>query len=317
MWKSILALLVVMTLPAKAETLIAQRLDGTSIQIWVERADTKRPAPVVLAVDGSLCTPEESSEWIKWLAAQRNGAHPYTLVVVKKPSPTVPDTEPDGSYRIGPDFHCSDDFKQHYTLDQRVQDHLQALAYLRRFAPWWNRELLIWGFSDGAHIGARVGVYSPETKAQVLVGLGGGTSMAVELQNMMCSEPKSAASCRSDYQEQLKKIRENPTFAQSWLGETNTYAVWKSRLDSVDLYSLQYSLAPVLLIHGSKDGSMPVQSARVLGEKLAPPKGPVEYKEVEGMNHGLGSGLPPAQATELQESTLQWLLRHVGSKLGS
>lgn len=316
MWKSILAVLVVMMLPAKAETLIAKRLDGSDIQIWIERADTERPVPVVLAIDGSLCTPEESSDWIKWLAEQRNGAHPFTLVVVKKPSPTVPPTEPDGSYRIGSDFRCSNDFKQHYTLDQRVLDHLQALAYLRRYAPWWNRELLIWGFSDGAHVGARVGVYSPETKAQVLVGLGGGTSMAKELENAMCPQPGSVASCRSDYQEQLRKIRKNPTSDQSWLGEANTYAVWKTRLDSVDLYSLQYSAVPVLVIHGSKDGSVSVKSARALAEKLGSPKGLVEYKEVQDMNHGLGSGLPPAQASTLQETTLQWLLKHAGPKLG-
>lgn len=306
MWKLLFALLLAVTLPVRSAEVPVKRVDGTDIQVWIERPNSPGPGPILLAIDGSLCTPEELSEWVKWLAAQRNGPQPYTLVVVKKPSPTVPTLSPDGSYEVGPDFHCSDAFKRHYTLDQRVLDHLQALAYLRKSAPWWNGKLFIWGFSDGAHVGARVGTYTPETQKQVLIGLGGGTSLREELEQMMC--PDSSGPCRANFAAQVQKIRSNPTPEQSWLGEANTFAAWQSRLDAVELNALQFSRAPVLVIHGAQDGSVPVRSARKLAAALGAPKGTVEYREIGGMNHGLGSNLPAEHAAALQSEALRWLL---------
>ena len=312
MLKVALALLGVVAIPADADTLFAKRLDGTDIQISVERPASDRPVPILLAVDGSLCAPEKYSEWINWLASKRNGATPYALVVVEKPSPTVPKLTANGSYDIGPDFQCSEGFKQHYTIDQRVLDHLQALAYLRKTSPsWWNGRLLIWGFSDGAHIGARVGLYSPETKAELLVGLGGGTTMAFQLEHSMCSEPNNAKQCRRDFRAKADEVRTNPTTNKSWLGEANTYAAWQSRLDTVETNALQYATFPVLVIHGVKDGSVPVESARALAKVLSRPSGSVEYWEIDGMGHGLGS-LDAQKGAQLQARSLEWLLQHEG-----
>jgi predicted esterase len=304
------ALLVVIAaiLPAHAETLSVKRPDGSDIKIEVARPASSERGPIVLAIDGSLCTPEDLSEWLSWLRAQRNGETPYSVVVVAKPGPATPEPDKDGNYNISPEFRCTDEFKKYYTLDQRVLDHLQAIAYLRKSAPWWDGRLLVWGFSDGAHIGARVGTYTAETKAAVLLGMGGGTPMAAELEKMMCADAKPMDTCLRDFRAQTDAIRKNPVPSQSWLGDANTYAAWSSRLDGIETNVLRLASFPVRLVHGERDGSVPVAAARALAEAIGAPRGPIEYTEVPGMGHGLGSNLAPEQADKLRSQTLGWLL---------
>lgn len=262
--KFALSVLAAVAFPAQAETLLVKRIDGSGIKVEVDRPESSLPVPVILAIDGSLCTPEGLSEWLGWLRTRRNGKKPYALVVVAKPGPSTPEPDTAGNYNIGPDFRCSDEFKKYYTLDQRVLDHLQALAYFRKNAPWWDGRLLLWGFSDGAHIGARLGTYAPETKGAVLVGMGGGTAMAEELERMMCTSAEPASRCAEEFRAQVDEIRRNPVPSKSWMGDVNTYAAWSSRLDAVETNALAYAGFPVLLVHGENDGSVPVSAARAL-----------------------------------------------------
>ncbi|TAJ75112.1 MAG: hypothetical protein EPO42_14325 [Gallionellaceae bacterium] len=310
MLKLLVMLLAAAAFSANAETLLVKRIDGSAINVEIQRPASSKPVPIVLAIDGSLCTPEGLSEWVGWLRSQRNGEKPYSVLVVAKPGPTTPAPDRDGGYSVGPHFACSDEFKRHYTLDQRVLDHLQALAYLRKNAPWWDGRLLLWGFSDGAHIGARVATYAPETKAGVLIGMGGGTSMAEELERMMCATEKPAETCVKNFRAQADEIRRNPIPSKSWLGDANTYAAWSSRLDGVETNVLAFARFPILLVHGAKDGSVPVAAARALASALKAPSGTVQYIEVPGMGHGLGSGLTPEESKMLRGRTLDWLLEH-------
>jgi len=241
------------------------------------------------------------------LAPEPSGQKSYALLVVEKPEPTHPQQEADGSYRIEPGFSCSDAFKKYYTIEQRVLDHLSALAHLRKHADWWDGRLFIWGFSDGARVASRVGVFSPETKRMVLGGFGGGTSMAQDLESMMCANNEQP-DCRANFHAQVEKIRANPTHLESWLGDANTYATWASRLDAVEANVLKEARFPVLLFHGTEDNSVPVSSARALAGALGVPNGTVIYHEIEGMGHGLGSGLSEDHAAELHENFRDWLL---------
>lgn len=309
MLRTVVALLVAcLVSPCSAASFTVARPDGSPVVVDVDRPSGAARVPIVLAIDGSLCTPEAVSEWIEWLREHRSSGAPYALVVVRKPGTTTPAKDASGDYSIGPDFRCSDEFKRYYTLDTRVLDHLQALAHLRANADWWDGRLLLWGFSDGAHVAARVGVYSPETRAAVLVGLGGGTAMADELERMMCAEGAAGDACRREQRERMAAIRREPVPGRTWLGDANTYAAWHSRLDAVEANVLLDARFPVLLVHGERDGSVPVRSARELAARLAAPRGTVQYREVAGMGHGLGSGLDEAGAAALRSATLGWLL---------
>lgn len=305
---SVVIALAVLSSRAEAEVLESFRPDGSSISILVDRPASPGKLPILLAIDGSLCIPSSLNDQLASLAPEASGRNSYALLVVEKPEPTHPQPEADGSYHIGPEFRCSDTFKKYYTLEQRVLDHLSALAHLRKHADWWDGRLFIWGFSDGARIASRVGVFSPETGRMVLGGFGGGTSMAHDLESMMCADSEQPDTCRADFHTQTEKIRANPTHLESWLGDANTYATWASRLDAVEANVLKEARFPVLLFHGTEDNSVPVSSARALAAALGAPQGTVVYHEIEGMGHGLGSGLPEDEALALQGRFLDWLL---------
>lgn len=294
---------------AKEQHVSVPRADGSSIELLIDRPTSATRMPVLLAIDGSLCIPSKTSEYMARLSPEASGLGPYALLVVEKPEPAAPTKDRDGSYSIGPDFRCSDTFKRYYTLEQRVLDHLRALQFLRKHADWWDGQLFIWGFSDGAHIATRVGAFTPETQGMVLGGLGGGTSMAHELEALMCAEDKEPEKCRGRFKAQISEIRANPTPEKSWLGDANTYAAWASRLDAIEANFLKDVLFPVLVFHGSEDNSVPVASARALANQLADSEGPITYREVEGMGHGIGSNLAPERGAQLQQEFLVWLFQ--------
>lgn len=293
---------------AKEEHFSVPRADGSPVELLVNRPASTKRMPVLLAIDGSLCIPSKTSDYMARLSPDVTGLGPYVLLVVEKPEPTVPAKDSDGSYSIGPDFRCSETFKKYYTLERRVLDHLRALQLLRKHADWWDGRLFVWGFSDGAHVATRVGAFSSETQGMVLGGLGGGTSMAHELEGLMCSKDKAPEKCRDAVKAQVDEIRANPTSAKTWMGDANTYAAWASRLDAVEANFLKDVQFPVLVFHGSKDNSVPVASARVLATQFAGPDGLITYREIEGMGHGIGSNLAPERGAQLQQEFLAWLL---------
>jgi len=288
------------------------RIDGSHLTVDVVKPSVATKMPIILAIGGSICMPTNASEQIAKLSPATSGAIPYALVIVETPDPTIPPRSEDGSINIGPDFRCSDEFKKRYSIDERVMDHLRAIQYLRRRAPWWNGQLLVWGFSDGGRIGARVAAFSPETTRVVLGGFGGGVPMAQEFEDFhMCNSVRTGdqADCIAKVRAQFDEMRANPTSAQTWNGDSNTYKAWVSRIDSVEANVLHDLSAPLLLIHGAEDHSVPVSSARALAKLLSTADGPsFQYLEIPGMSHGLGAGLSKVQSDDLQAKVLRWLL---------
>jgi pimeloyl-ACP methyl ester carboxylesterase len=288
------------------------RIDGSELTISVARPPDAEKVPIVLAIGGSLCIPTMASDQVERLLPTASAATPYALVIVETPAPTNPPRAADGSIEIGPDFRCSDEFKQRYSIDERVMDHLRAIQHLRRRAPWWNGQLFVWGFSDGGRIGARVAAYTPETARVVLGGFGGGVPMAREFEDFhMCNPAHTAdrAPCLAEVRARFEEMRADPTSARTWNGDANTYKAWASRIDSVEANVLHDLAAPLLLMHGTEDHSVPVGSARALAALLSTADGPpFQYLEIAGMSHGLGAGLPEGQSEDLQAKVLQWLL---------
>ena len=223
-----------------------------------------------------------------------------TLVVEK---PGV-DSAADGS-------QCSETFANFYSLDQRVLDHLRAFQYLRRHAPWWNGEVYLLGWSEGASIGVSVSAYTPEIKRAVFGGLGGGISMARQFEDYMICSPdrtESREDCISDLREQFDEIRSNPSPDETWLGADNSYRVWATRLDGVEFNLISDFSIPILIVHGSEDrDSIPVEAARELVRLLeAEEEVDFEYWEVPEMGHSPYS-LDEEQRELLRLAMLNWL----------
>lgn len=284
------------------------RLDGSSLGVHLQRPVTQEKVPLLIYIGGSLCIPSTEDETARWLLHRDTTQTPYAVAIIEKSGPTIPQKNADGEIEIGPDFACSQEFKQYYTIDQRVMDHLRVLQYLRRHADWWNGELLIWGFSDGGRVGAQLASYYPQTHAVALVGFGGGVPMAASMEDMVCATPADAIECRKSLRQQMDEIRMQPVPGRDWMGEANTYAAWASRLDAVEANILRDLRAPLLVVHGERDGSVPVASARKLAERMQDSGVLFRYREVPGMRHSLGGARTSDEVEALHRDVLAWLL---------
>ncbi|WP_447784366.1 alpha/beta hydrolase family protein [Stenotrophomonas bentonitica] len=310
-------LLALVSSPAEAgsaafsESLKVPRVDGTLVDVHLQRPSTAGKVPLLVYIDGSLCIPSTYNESVAWLLEKSDGARPFALAVIEKPGPTIPALNAEGNIEIGPDFQCSAEFRQHYSIDQRVIDHLRALQHLNRHASWWNGELLVWGFSDGGRIGAQLAAYYPQTKAVALVGVGGGMRMADSMEAMVCSGPDTAA-CREALRKEMDEIRAAPVPTRDWMGESNTYATWANRLDAVEANVLRDLKAPLLVVHGERDGSVPVASARKLAELMQGSGVVFRYREIPGMRHSLWGTATPHESEALHQETLEWLTAQEG-----
>ncbi len=311
-------LLALVSSPAEAgsaafsESLKVPRVDGTLVDVHLQRPSTAGKVPLLVYIDGSLCIPSTYNESVAWLLEKSDGARPFALAVIEKPGPTIPALNAEGNIEIGPDFQCSAEFRQRYSIDQRVIDHLRALQHLNRHASWWNGELLVWGFSDGARIGAQLAAYYPQTKAVALVGVGGGMRMADSMEAMVCSGPKDTAACREALRKEMDEIRAAPVPTRDWMGESNTYATWASRLDAVEANVLRDLKAPLLVVHGERDGSVPVASARKLAELMQGSGVVFRYREIPGMRHSLWGTASTQESEALHQEVLEWLTAQEG-----
>jgi len=297
---------------AEVERTQVQRVDGSPISLEIIRDDSESQVPLLLLIDGSLCVPSLLGASMQMLLPESSGVSGYAVGIVEKTGVTSPEPDEDGGYSFGPDFECSDEFRRYYSIDHRVTDHLRAIQHLRRHADWWDGRLFIWGHSDGGRIGGRVAAFTPETERMVLGGFGGGERMATEFKDFhICRDDRveSRSECVSELESQFQDIRDNPTPLKTWMGSANSWQVWSTRLDAVEANVLEDVTVPLLIYHGTEDQSTPVSSARALIEHLNHrAEMDLVYHEIEGMGHGLGSGLSAETRTDLHQGFLSWLL---------
>ena len=284
-----------------AETIVIPREDGSDLSLLIERPSAESGFPIILFIDGSGCGGAARDEFRTFVRLPEWLDGSVATLVVEKPG--VPTTA-DGS-------QCSETFARYYSVDRRVFDHLRAFQYLRRHAPWWNGEVYVLGWSEGASIGVSVSAYTPEVKRAVFGGLGGGISMARQFEDYMICSPdrtESREDCIGDLREQFDEIRINPSPEETWLGADNSYRVWATRLDGVEFNLISDFGIPILIVHGSEDrDSVPVEAAREL-VRLLEAEGEVDFKywEVPEMGHGPDS-LDEERGELLRHAMLNWL----------
>jgi len=284
-----------------AETIVIPREDGSDLSLLIERPSAESGFPIILFIDGSGCGSAAREDFRTFTRLPEWLNESVATLVVEKPGVAA---TADGS-------QCSETFAKYYSVDRRVFDHLRAFQYLRRHAHWWNGEVHLLGWSEGASIGVAVSAYTPEVKRAVFGGLGGGISMARQFEDYMICSPdrtESREDCISDLREQFDEIRSNPSPEETWLGADNSYRVWATRLDGVEFNLIGDFGIPILVVHGSEDrDSVPVEAARELVRHLeADGEVDFEYWEVPEMGHGPDS-LGEERSELLRLAMLNWL----------
>ena len=267
-----------------------ERPDGSRITYHVERRMPRRRQPILLMLQGSGCDSVAANARIRWMAPLIAPRH--ALLTIEK-------------YGVGPGSSgeaCSTDFWRRNTIQQRVVDALQVAGALRG-REWWNGELVLFGGSEGGAVAAMLAPLLPETRAVIIwssgIGLPVGEMIRSALPPVM----------RAEAERVFPEARVNPTGDRQWAGAS--YRWWADAVDLVPARSLLQTRAPVLLLHGARDESAPVASARAARDLLlAGGKTNFTYREYDGYDHFMNDASGVDRRAQVLAEAAAWL-RHL------
>ncbi|KAF1704678.1 alpha/beta hydrolase family protein [Pseudoxanthomonas kaohsiungensis] len=191
------------------------------------------------------------------------------------------------------DMHVCTERNGAVTLSQRRDDVLAQLAYLRR-QPWAGPILLV-GVSEGTDVATAVAAEHSSNVHALLLIVGAGMSQFFDFvhQARAAGDNASATQVLVTLDAFLSG---NPPADYQGHGPARwqSFAIAQTNLDS-----LMGSTAPVFIVHGSADTSVPIASvdALVVEVMRRQPARALHYMVVDGGGHSLWSVLadPPAR----------------------
>ena len=283
------------------DTHVINDIENRPITFHIERFETGGPRPIILVIDGSGCKGALRKGFASLLRPAAGRFANYAKLTLTKPGIDPQATDQNG---------CSQEYRERYSIDRAVLDHLRVLQHLKS-AEWWDGRLLVWGWSDGGDIGARLISYYPNVERAMLGAQGGGYTMAQHMEDFwQCPADRVAAEKREQCLEEIRgwfdEVRERPLASE---GRRESHQLWRSRLFADLVPLLADDTTPLLVMHGAKDrDNTPVESARLLVTRLKERgRENLRYCEIPGMAHGMAS-LGREAAIELEQATLAWLL---------
>lgn len=194
---------------------------------------------------------------------------------------------------------CSVDYWRRNTLQQRVFDALQVIAFLRR-APWWNGKLIIYGGSEGGAIAAMLAPLVPETRAVIIYSSGIGLPVSDLISSAV--PPKVAAKIPKI----IAAAKANPTGDKRFGGAS--YRWWADAADVIPAKALLRATVPVLLVQGTHDRFSPVLAARTTRDLFATHgQRNLTYWEFEGLDHSMKDDSGGDHQPSVLQSMADWL----------
>jgi pimeloyl-ACP methyl ester carboxylesterase len=277
--------------------------ENRPILYHIDKPASSAKMPILLVVDGSGCRGSLRKAFASLFKPGKEGFPDYAKVWVNKPG-----IDPESTDMRG----CSEEFRERYSIDTAVTDHLRVLQHLRGTAKdWWDGRLMIWGWSDGGDIAARLVAYYPDVERAFLGAQGGGLTMATHMEDYwQCPadrvKPEQRESCLKQMREWFAEVRQKPL---SSLGNGESNFLWRSRLFTDLGTLLAYDDTPIFIAHGALDrDNTPVQSARVLINRLnEAERANLTYCEIQVMKHGF-DGNQREEKRAFDEASLAWLL---------
>jgi pimeloyl-ACP methyl ester carboxylesterase len=172
------------------------------------------------------------------------------------------------------------------TRQQRVADHRAVIDWFLREKPAGLPVVLV-GTSEGGDVAAAVAAAESRVTHVVLIGCGGGWSQAQEfLHELERHGSVLGLKSREALDDRFRAIRQNPDSLELWAG--HPYRRWSSFLWSPPVDDLVRVSAPILLVHGDADRSVPVESARAMVDAFwARGKRNLTYREYRDVDHRL------------------------------
>jgi pimeloyl-ACP methyl ester carboxylesterase len=245
------------------------RAGGGPILWYLDRRGRSGRQGVLLLAQGSGCASVTKNPNLALAAATLRPAD--AVVMIEKPGVAPGDAPAD------PMADCRAAFRAEHTVSRRVADAGAVLDALAR-ERWWNGRLTLFGGSEGGAVVAQLAALRPEATAVVVFSTGVGEPLSASLPAVL---PPPA---RPGLQAQLDAMRRDPTTDKVWGG--NTYRWWADIMDRRLADDLAGARGRVLLVHGERDQSAPVASARAAANTLEAGLGAqFRYLEKPGLDH--------------------------------
>lgn len=290
----LLAVLVMTTASARGEVSTAniQRDDGSSIRVSILQP-ASRAVGTVLYLSGSSCrAPDPDLGHL--LPFQRQG---YRVLVPWKRGASRGDPE-----------DCTSEYRRFSTKQIRVRDSIQVLTSSLAQSP-----VLLIGESEGVDVGARVAALEPDLVTGVVLIGGGGWPQAMELLHLERSKLRLSGQSEHEVEIQLmemknlfRSIRTAPDSGKRWSG--HTYRRWASYLFSPPSADLLMVDAPILMVNGDRDKSVPIQSARsVQAEFALARKKNLSFHVMKGVGHDLHDEQGNNRVDEMGQALFRWM----------
>lgn len=204
----------------------------------------------------------------------------------------------------GLERHFCTDTHGGLTLGQRVDDVQTQLEYLRQ--QDWAGEILLAGISEGADVATAVAAKSPRHVQALGLIVGAGMSQFFDFvhQRRLGGDTAGVAQVFKDFDAFLSGTppqRFQGLPAQRW----TSFAISQTNLDS-----LLASKAPLFVVQGDMDESVPVASvdAVVIEVMRKQPERPIYYLNVIGGGHDLRNVLT-SPAHSIYPEFVRWSLR--------
>jgi hypothetical protein len=262
----LLCLLVLLLSPcALAETLTAQRADGTEIVYYLDRPTGPR-YPLAVILQGSEClrVSDKFGAWVSLLNASG-------IAVLRVEKPGLRADTPIGT--------CPEEYLRLNTVERRVLDLLTVLAQVRRQESGWDGRLGLSGGSEGSMVAAISAPLLPETRCLLLLSSGGGSDFGAEVKASIAAQMRASGASEeavigrlSGVDDEWKEIARQPIPSREWASDgklaRNTYMWWDNALRKAIYRPLLDVSAPIRVYQGRGDTSMVASGSTRLLERF-------------------------------------------------
>ncbi|MDO5643843.1 MAG: alpha/beta hydrolase, partial [Paracoccus sp. (in: a-proteobacteria)] len=267
--------IVALAEPQRFET---PRSDGSVIHWTLDRPEADQAAGILLLAQGSGC---QSVERNANLALTRAAFPSFAALMVEKYG-VAPGDDPANDHE-----DCSETFRHHHTITQRVEDVAAVLAELRG-NDWWNGALVLIGGSEGGDVIARLSA-RVDADAAILISTGGSKTFGEMVRQSIMEEMERHAVPENRWppvDQIFERVRANPQSDEVWAG--SSFRFWADAIDHRIMDPMLESETRFLLIQGGRDVSTPPELARLVADAFAS-KGQANltYWEFPGLDHAM------------------------------
>ena len=277
--------------PAMAEprSFETPRTDGSAIYWTLDVPDSEGTSGLVVIAQGSGCAAAMQSPN---LGLARSIFGNLAALTVEKYG-VEPGDNPSDDH-----MDCSQVFREHHTVSQRVADYRQIIDSLRD-AACWNGKLGLFGGSEG---GIVMAMLAPEVRADaaILISTGGGVPFGQMVRQSIPEEGWPTVDAT------FERARENPDSTEWWGGQSLRF--WA---DAIDRRAADYMLRAdtnFLLIQGGRDGAGAANVARAVGDLFANAgRCNLTYWEFPAFDHGMIDANGNAHLAEVLSQASLWL----------